>query len=166
MYFDENSKEFALYNNKKEQFGRGADIVTAFRSKSSNSIITESEIFMLRINSSHNKLQSIASDIKQATDYRWSKFQLKQLIDAKQKKIKSNHQQAILNEIKTNDTNQQFNNKNNNNTTNNSNNINITNNSNNNVTMTNSNNKVIINFNCVSHPQQQQQQPNNHLHKI
>ena len=41
---------------------------------------------MLRINSSHDKLQSIASDIKQATDSRWSKFQLKQLIDAKQKK--------------------------------------------------------------------------------
>ena len=90
MYFDENSKEFALYNNKREQFGRGADIATSFRSKSSNSIITEPEIFMLRINSSHDKLQSIASDIKQATDYRWSKFQLKQLIDAKQKKIKSN----------------------------------------------------------------------------
>ena len=158
MYFDENSKEFALYNNRKEQFGRGTDIATLFRSKSSNSIISESEIFMLRINSSHNKLQSIASDIKEATDYRWSKSQLKQLTNAKQKKIKSNNQQAILNEIKTNDTNQQFNNNNNNNTTNNSNNSNITNNSNHNVTMTNSNNKVIINFNYVPHPQQQQQQ--------
>ena len=149
MYYDEISKEFVLYNNRKQEFGRGANMATLFQFKSSHSIITESEIFMLRINCNHNKLQSVALDIKQATDYRWSKPQLNQLINAKQKKIKSNDQQAILDEIKTNDTNQQFNNINNK--------ISINNNNNNNTIITNSNNKNIINFNFTPHPQQQQQ---------
>ena len=162
MYYDENSKEFALYNNRKEEFGRGADIATLFQSKSSQSINSESEIFMLRINSNHNKLQSLATVIKQATDYRWSKPQLNQLINAKKKKIKSNNtkQQAILKEIKTNNTNQQFNNMNNNNTTNSN---SYKNNNNTTITNSNNSNKNIINFNFIRHPQQQQQQQQQQL---
>ena len=157
LYYDENSKEFVLYNNRKQEFGRGVDIATLFQFKSSNSIINESEIFMLRINSNHIKLQSMISDIKQATDYRWSKFQLKQLINSKKKKIKLNNQQSILHEIKTNNTNQQFNNSNNINIINNNNNNNATcNNNNNNTTIINANNRNIFNFNFILQPQQQQ----------